>query len=52
MSAPVDIEFEIEVVEYAIQIISRMIQDSKTSIEQDKEILSDTTISPRLALAV
>ncbi len=53
VSAPVDIEFEVTVLETGIDLVSNMLKTKfKTTIEEDKAILSDPNIGWRLYLAV
>lgn len=53
VSAPVDIEFELAVLETGIGLVSNMLKTKfKTTIEEDKAILLDQNVSWRLYLAV
>jgi hypothetical protein len=53
VSAPVDIEFEMAVLETGIGLVSNMLKTKfNTTIDEDKAILGDPNISWRLYLAV
>ncbi len=53
VSAPVDIEFEMAVLETGIGLVSNMLNTKfKTTIAEDKAILADENIGWRLYLAV
>lgn len=53
VSAPVDLEFEMAVLETAINLVSNMLKTKfATTIDEDKAILADLDISWRLYLAV
>ncbi len=53
VSAPVDIEFEMAVLETGIGLVTNMLNTKfKTTIEEDKAILADSNIGWRLYLAV
>lgn len=52
VSAPVDIEFEMAVLETGIGLVSNMLKTKfNTTIEEDKAILADPNIGWRLYLA-
>ena len=53
VSAPVDIEFEMAVLETGIGLVSSMLKNKfNTTIEEDKAILADQSLGWRLYLAV
>lgn len=53
VSAPVDLEFELAVLETGIGLVSNMLKTKfKTTINEDKQILADQSIGWRLYLAV
>ena len=53
VSCPVDLEFELAVLETGINLVSGMLKTKfKTTIEEDKAILADPDINWRMYLAV
>jgi len=53
VSAPVDLEFELAVLETGIGLVSNMLKTKfKTTIEEDQAILANENIGWRLYLAV
>ena len=53
VSAPVDLEFELAVLETGIGLVSNMLKNKfTTTIDEDRAIISDPNIAWRLYLAV